>query len=118
MKKTFLSCDRCGAPVTNSTNNTEIELLIISEETGKEEMKGVDLCNDCRNSLKPGCLVNHFNDDFIDEFIFKPFGGYHAENNDVMYNYEGIRIGNIKMHRIANLFKLNNYDRQSRSRNL
>ena len=51
MKKTFLSCDKCGAPVKDSLNNLEIDLLIVSEKAGKPQMDSVDLCGDCRNSL-------------------------------------------------------------------
>lgn len=51
MKQEFLSCDRCGAPITNFISNYEIDLLIVSEKIDKPEMENVDLCNDCRNSL-------------------------------------------------------------------
>jgi hypothetical protein len=50
MERRFKMCDRCGAPIVRDAES-EIEISIVSEETGRKEMKNADLCDGCFNSL-------------------------------------------------------------------
>ena len=52
MKKTFTECDRCGVNINCEPKTVdEISVSFITEETGKKEMKELELCYDCYNAL-------------------------------------------------------------------
>ena len=52
MKKELRFCDRCSANISSVPPYIpEIELSAITEEFGKTEIKVMELCHDCLNSL-------------------------------------------------------------------